>query len=56
MQTVISVEQLSMITLFTAAMLFWKNKNTWFFPLVLWKLAFNFGIDFGYRIVGWGNC
>ncbi len=34
----------------------WENKNTWFFPVILGKLAFDYGINFEYRIVGWQNC
>ena len=33
-----------------------ENKNTWFFPIVLRKLAFDYGIDFEHRIVSWRDC
>ena len=32
------------------------NKNTWGFAVILGKLAFDYGIDFEYRIVSWWNC
>ena len=33
-----------------------ENRSTWLFPALLGKLVFNYGIDFEYWLVSWGDC